>query len=382
MNPKDKLFSVLIVDDAKENVDILERLLRSENFLVHKSYSAEEARGVLLGDDIDLILLDVNMPIQDGYSFCKELREIDRFKLLPIIFITAVDRESGFQEAIRNGGDDFISKPFNKKELIAKIRAFKRIKTLQDELMAEKIRYEKELRSARKVQEQLIPSKDLEWNGIKASTYFHPLFQIGGDFVDIWVENDKLHAVIADCSGHGPSAALVGVIFKMQLMHAGYGEDLPQKVENLRKNLRGILPEDFFITFVYLTISSNGIMDYIKCGHPEPLLYHQGKVETLPGLSPMIVDVDLHLRDSISSTKLSPGSVLLLYTDGLIEATNENLEMVDTEGLSNIFKKAIEKKPSGGMEEKDLFLQIVDGVLEFCGDMPPEDDMAMICIKI
>lgn len=375
----EKKFSILLVDDAQENVDILERLLRSENFQVHKSYSADEARGILLSHHVDLILLDVNMPVQDGYSFCKELREIERFQLLPIIFITAVDRESGFQEAIRNGGDDFISKPFNKKELIAKIRAFKRIKTLQDELMLEKTRYEKELRAARKVQEQLIPSKSLEWHGIRASTYFHPLFQIGGDFVDIWIEEDKMHAVIADCSGHGPSAALVGVIFKMQLMHTNYGDGIEKKVETLRKNLKGILPEDFFITFVYLTLDSNGYMEYIKCGHPEPLLHFNGDVSTLPGRSPMIVDVDLKLRDSICYTRLEKGTTLLLYTDGLIEATNEKLEMVDTDGLSRIFAQSIRDSEK---DEKELFIQIINGILEFCGTMPPEDDMAMICIKI
>lgn len=370
-----RTFSILIVDDAEENVSVLERLLKSEKFLVHKSYSAEQAREILVNQEVDLVLLDVNMPIQDGYSFCKELREIDRFKLLPIVFITAVDRESGFQEAIRNGGDDFISKPFNKKELVAKIRAFIRIKSLQDELMQEKSRYEKELKAARKVQEQLIPLKILDWHGIQASTYFHPLFQIGGDFVDIWVENDLLHAVIADCSGHGPSAALVGVIFKMQLMHTKFGDTVAKKVESLRANLKGILPEDYFITFVYITLDGNGNMEYIKCGHPEPLVYSGGEVTALPGRSPMIVDLDLKLHDSICSTKLQPGTTLLLYTDGLIEAMNDRLEMIGTEGLMEVFKAAVDTK-------EDLFGGIIERIHRYCGDIPPEDDMAMICIKL
>lgn len=376
MQQRTKSYSILIVDDAQENVDILERLLRSEHFIVHKSYSAAEARDILVSQDIDLILLDVNMPVQDGYSFCKELREIDRFKLLPIIFITAVDRETGFQEAIKNGGDDFVSKPFNKKELMAKIRAFIRTKSLQDQLLFEKTRYEKELKAARKVQEQLIPLKTLEWYDIQASTYFHPLFQIGGDFVDIWIENNLLHAVIADCSGHGPSAALVGVIFKMQLMHTKYGDPLKDKVESLRNSLKGILPEDYFITFVYITVDKEGNMEYIKCGHPEPLVYYNGEVTSLPGRSPMIVDLDLKLKDSICYTKLEKGTTVLLYTDGLIEASNEKLEMIDTSGLSQVFKETIESN------EEDLFKGIIQGVLSFCGTQSPEDDMAMICIKV
>jgi serine phosphatase RsbU (regulator of sigma subunit) len=366
---------ILIVDDAEENVSILDKLLTAESFQVYRSYSAAEARDILLRNEIDILLLDVNMPEQDGYSFCKELREIDKFKLLPILFITAVDREIGFQEAIINGGDDFISKPFHKKELVAKIRAFIRIKDLQDNLVAEKLRYEKELKAARKVQQELIPLKNLSWEGFDASTFFNPLFQIGGDYVDIWLEDERLHAVIADCSGHGPSAALVGVMFKMQLLHAREYPSLKEKVDYLRKNLKDILPEDYFITFVYIVLSKDGSMEYIKCGHPEPLIYHNGKVEALPGRSPMIVDLNLKLQDSICQYKLLPGSTLLLYTDGLIEATNENLDMLDSKGLETILKETIESK------ESDIYMGITNRVLEFCGDMKPEDDMAMICIK-
>ncbi len=372
----EKGFSILIVDDARENVEILAHFLRSEKFNVLKSYSADEARRLLLSTEVDLILLDVNMPVQDGYSFCKELREIERFKLLPILFITAVDRESGFQEAIRNGGDDFISKPFSKKELVAKIHAFQRIKRLQDELLAEKSKYEKELRAARKVQEQIIPPKTIEWNGIVASTFFHPLFQIGGDFVDIWIENDRLHAVIADCSGHGPSAALVAVVFKMQLMHTKNGSSLMSMIEELRKNLSGLLPEDYFITFVYLMIDKERNMEYIKCAHPEPFIYAKGKITTLPGLSPMISDIKKNVKDTVCYTKLEEKTTILLYTDGLIEATNPNLEMLGEEGLKSIFLSVVDEDPP------NVFEKIVQGVKRFCADQPPEDDMAMICIKL
>ncbi|WP_442915959.1 PP2C family protein-serine/threonine phosphatase [Leptospira sp. GIMC2001] len=368
-------YSILVVDDATENVEFVDRLLKSENFTVYKSYSAQTARSILLTEEIDLILLDVNMPDQNGYSFCKELREIDKFSLLPILFITAVDREIGFQEAIANGGDDFISKPFHKKELIAKIRAFLRIKDLQDHLMIEKVRYEKELKAARKVQEQMIPAKSIEWNGIKASTYLHPLFQIGGDFVDIWTENNELHAVIADCSGHGPSAALIGVMFKMQLLNCQVGSTLAEKVDCLRSNLRRILPEDYFITLVYLIISPDRSIQYIKCGHPEPIYYKDSIVNSLPGQSPLIIDLNLIPQDHIQSITLEKGTTLLLYTDGMIEATNSKLEMFQTQGLMDLFKTVMDKK------EPDIFNGMINGVLEYCGDAEPEDDMAMLCIQ-
>lgn len=373
--PESKQYSILIIDDAKENVELLAKLLISEHYKVIKSFSADEARKILLSEKVDILLLDVNMPVQDGYSFCKELREIESFKLVPILFITAVDREIGFQEAIANGGDDFISKPFHKKELIAKIKAFLRIKVLQDQILLEKTKYEKELRAARRVQEQLIPNKSLHWNNIEAESFLQPMFQIGGDFVDVWEEENRLHCVIADCSGHGPSAALVAVMFKMQLMNCPKTNDLAIKIEFLRKNLKGILPEDYFITFVYLILDSNGEMEYIKCGHPEPLLFDGTNIVPLPGLSPMIVDLDLKLNDSICHMKLKKGSSLLLYTDGLIEVTNTSLQMLAEEGLTQIFLNNVNLEPI------KMFQNILQDILNYCGSTSPEDDMAMICIK-
>ena len=77
--------TILIVDDVPENVELLKYLLLQEGFKTYTAYSAEEARLVLLNTRIDTLLLDVNMPVQDGFSFCRELRDMDQFKLLPIL---------------------------------------------------------------------------------------------------------------------------------------------------------------------------------------------------------------------------------------------------------------------------------------------------------
>ena len=106
--------NILIVDDVAENVELLKYLLSSEGFNTFTASSAEEARLILVNTAIDVLLLDVNMPVQDGFSFCRELRSIDKYKLLPIIFITSIEREIGFEEAMRNGGDDFINNFLNR----------------------------------------------------------------------------------------------------------------------------------------------------------------------------------------------------------------------------------------------------------------------------
>lgn len=375
METKESQHTILIVDDVPENVELLKYLLSQEGFKTYTAYSAEEARLVLLNTRIDTLLLDVNMPEQDGFSFCRELREMDQFKLLPILFITSIDREVGFQEAMKNGGDDFINKPFNKRELVAKIHSVIRLKDLQDELYQQKSKYEKELQTARRVQDQLIPEKSFIWNGIKAQTLFHPYLQIGGDFVDTWIEEKKLHIVIADCSGHGPSAALIGAMFKMQLFNLVPNMGLKERVSHLRKNMELVLPEDYAITFCYAIIDQELKLSYINGGHPAPIIYMDGETKLLKGMSPMIMGINMITNDEVQSISLKQGSKFFMYTDGASEAMNSKMEYITEEGMRDIFQKSVS---IGG----DILPTVQNQILEFCGTSTPNDDMAMVCIQL
>ncbi|MBM9547088.1 fused response regulator/phosphatase [Leptospira sp. 201903074] len=375
MGKEDSAHTILIVDDVPENVELLKYLLQQEGFKTYTAFSAEEARLVLLNTAIDTLLLDVNMPVQDGFSFCRELRTMDQFKLLPILFITSIEREVGFQEAMKNGGDDFINKPFNKRELVAKIHSVIRLKDLQDELYRQKSKYEKELQTARRVQDQLIPEKSFIWNGIKAQTLFHPYLQIGGDFVDSWIEEKKLHIVIADCSGHGPSAALIGAMFKMQLFNLVSSMGLRERVEHLRKNMELVLPEDYAITFCYAILDQDLKLSYINGGHPAPIVYIDGETKFLKGMSPMIMGINFITNDEVQTVQLKTGSLFFMYTDGASEAMNPNSEYITEEGMKGIFHESVK---SG----TDILQTVQTKILEFCGSSTPSDDMAMVCIQL
>ncbi len=367
-------YSILAVDDSDINLKLLVHTLKPMGFLVLTAVNTEEARTILATNHVDILLLDVSMPGQDGFSFCKELREIDRFKLLPILFITAYNRELGFDEAIAHGGDDFLHKPFQPRELVAKIRAFIRIKNLQDELLHQKKKYEKELVMARRVQQELVPEKQLEWNGFSVNSIFHPLMQIGGDFIDAWIEEDKLHVFIADCSGHGPSAALLSAMVKMQVSNLGKSNTLVDKVKTLRLQLEKILPEDFSITFFYGILDKDRNFEYANGGHPPPLLYKNGTVEELPGMGPLIIPIDLGTEDEFRNILLEPGVSLLLYTDGATEITDENYNLLGEETLKKILKEAVESK-------SDILNFSLEKILAHSGNMTHDDDIALMVIQ-
>ncbi|TGL76394.1 PP2C family protein-serine/threonine phosphatase [Leptospira yasudae] len=369
------LYTVLAVDDSEINLKLIVHTLRPLGFQIFTAESAADARNVLLTNRVDILLLDVSMPGQDGFSFCKELREIERFKLLPILFITAINRELGFDEAISHGGDDFIHKPFQPRELIAKIRAFIRIKILQDEVLEQKRNYEKELIMARKVQQELLPEKELEWSGVSLSTIFQPLMQIGGDYTDAWIENDCLHIFIADCSGHGPSAALLAAMLKMQVSSLSPDQTLQEKVRTLRYNLEKILPEEFSITFFYGILHKDLHFEYSNGGHPSPMLFKDGVVTTLPGMGPLIIPIEINVSEEFKTVQLEKGSYLLLYTDGATEIADKTMNILGEEKLKRIFQDGVSK---GG----DILASMMQSILAHSDRGTNDDDIAMMVLKL
>jgi len=124
---------ILVVDDTPANVKLLEALLLPQGYDVVAAESGEEALRAVADTGPDLVLLDIVMPGMDGYEVCRRLRAAEATAVLPVVMITA----SGDQEKIKAlevGADDFITKPLNKNELLARVGSLLRIKTYQDEL--------------------------------------------------------------------------------------------------------------------------------------------------------------------------------------------------------------------------------------------------------
>ena len=111
---------ILVVDDEKPIVDILKYNLSKEGYDVLVAYDGDEAIKIALKEDPDLILLDIMLPKQDGFSVCKKLRE----KITsPIIMLTARGEEVDKVLGLELGADDYITKPFSMRELMARVKA-------------------------------------------------------------------------------------------------------------------------------------------------------------------------------------------------------------------------------------------------------------------
>jgi putative two-component system response regulator len=125
---------ILAVDDNIQNVELLEGLLASRGYEVIKAYNGMEALKKLEETSVDMVLLDVLMPKMDGYETCRRIKSRPETRLLPVIMLTALDSIEDKIRGIEAGADDFITKPFQKPELLARVKSFERLKGLYDEL--------------------------------------------------------------------------------------------------------------------------------------------------------------------------------------------------------------------------------------------------------
>ena len=134
---------ILVVDDQVPNVELLEAHLVQEGYELIKASNGEEALAKLSGTPIDLILLDVMMPGMDGFEVTRRIRQDEAHRLLPIILVTALKETEDRVKGIEAGCDDFLSKPFDKMELLARVRSLLKVKAYNDLLG----NYRKELES-------------------------------------------------------------------------------------------------------------------------------------------------------------------------------------------------------------------------------------------
>ncbi|UIE39193.1 diguanylate cyclase domain-containing protein [Leptodesmis sichuanensis] len=138
--------NILVVDDLPDNVDLLYRILRQKGFNVTTAHSGEEALSTILTCLPDLILVDIGMPYMDGYEVCHILKANPRTKDIPIIFVTAFEQILNKVKAFEMGGVDYITKPFETAEVLARVELHLSLRRLQQQLEAQNELLRREVR--------------------------------------------------------------------------------------------------------------------------------------------------------------------------------------------------------------------------------------------
>src|SRR6266536_5527127 len=125
---------ILAVDDNRQNLDLLTKALTAAQYEIITATDGPTALNLVESATADLILLDVMMPGMSGYEVCERIRANETTRLLPVVMLTALHDVSHRIRGIEAGADDFLTKPFNREELLTRVKSFLRIKTLHDDI--------------------------------------------------------------------------------------------------------------------------------------------------------------------------------------------------------------------------------------------------------
>lgn len=144
---------ILAIDDMPENLQLLSQLLTDRNYKVRSVTKGKTALRAAQAAPPDLILLDINMPEMGGYEVCEQLKANDITRAIPVIFISALGETLDKVRAFEVGGVDFVTKPFQVEEVIARIETHLQLRHLQKKLQAQNVRLQQEIRDRKRAQE-------------------------------------------------------------------------------------------------------------------------------------------------------------------------------------------------------------------------------------
>lgn len=374
-----KKWRVLCIDDSRLSRAFIENTLTPVNISVDTAENGFEGLKKISAGGYDLILVDIVMPEMDGFEFLQEFRSIKTKEFIPVIFMTGLDDLNSKIKGLNIGADDYLIKPLNENELVARVISLLRLKDANSELYQKNELIKRELEAAKKIQEYIIPSDFSYIDYPKVSGVYHPIDDIGGDFFDcIKIDENRTGFVIADVTGHGIPAALIMTMSKMLFsIYADKFLSTAGLINEVNKHLRGTLLDTQYITAFYLVYDKkNNRLTYTNAGHTRALFYQESKSRVIAldtfGLFLGISDEVKYEEKSITINK---GDRLFIYTDGLTELKNPEGEEF---GEKRAGKFIIENR---GLEGKDFCDLLLKKISSFDKNGQQNDDLAFLNIE-
>lgn len=250
--------------------------------------------------------------------------------------------------------------------------------------LADKLIAKDELAVAWDIQNSLMPKVPPSNQYYEISCYSQPAREVGGDYYD-FINREcipgKTYVIIGDISGKGMAAAIHMVQVQAILHYLVENYESPKIIISLlNKNLKKVLRKGSFFTVSLACLNSNGAIHFVRAGHL-PLIHYSHTTNELRNIIPKGMGIGLS-HDSIFETSLEEveinpcsGDIIILYTDGVIEAMNSNLQEFGEERLKSVITKNMEKSA------KVIHNAILESVSSFTGNAPAHDDLTLIVMK-
>src|SRR5438046_5862400 len=218
MSQVDQKNTVLLVDDAPANIQIVNSILKDLYKIRIATSGAKALELVKVTPPPNLILLDVMMPEMDGYEVCTRLKLDPETRDIPVIFLTGQTEVEDETKGFDVGAVDYIHKPFSPAVVKARVQTHLVLRGVREQLARQLLTIQKELETARQIQLSILPSAVPKIEGLDIAARYIPMTSVAGDFYDfIVVDEKRLGILIADVSGHGMPAALISSMLKIAL---------------------------------------------------------------------------------------------------------------------------------------------------------------------
>jgi sigma-B regulation protein RsbU (phosphoserine phosphatase) len=387
---------ILIVDDNAINRRVLSSMLRNEGCALLTAADGEQALELVRREPPDLILLDIMMPGMDGYQVCDHLKADPRTARIPVIFLSALSEIGSKVKGLDLGAVDYVTKPFDPAEVLARVRSQLKIQALLSEvlranqaLQEKQERLDEDLKAATAIQRLLVPSAPPSIDSLRMAWRFMPCDRVGGDLFNFsLLGEDQLALYVIDVSGHGVPAAMVTVSLSQYLSpQAGHllaSTDPAQAPRAARPSvmLRRLDAEypmerfDKFFTIAYVIIDHrSGRLTYSLGGHPQPVLLRtDGTIEILEA-GGTLIGLGGTTAFEEAEVSLQPGDRLFLYTDGLVERLDAGGGQFGEERLHD----AIHAVRDLALE--DACDRLVPSAVTFGGEGAPQDDITLLAVE-
>jgi DNA-binding response OmpR family regulator len=375
------MFRILIVDDQPINHILVSKMLEADGYEVFNAYNGLEALDVLAATSIDLVLLDVIMPVMDGFDTAKEIKKRYKEVYLPIIFVSALDDEASFEHCLAVGGDDFIHKPFEKVILIAKIKAHCRTREFSKKAHQQNTLLEyhrNQMQQEHEIVEHIFKNSLETQSDFSTHVDFHlsPASMFNGDmFLIAQSPIGNLYCMLGDFTGHGLSAAIgalptTRVFYTM--VHKGMAvNDIAREINKL---LYSLLPGHMFCaaTIIELSASGKSISAWLG-GLPDAYVIDEkgAVIRTLESQHMALGILDENeFEHEVIHYEVGSTQRVVLATDGIIETTNKD----DIYYGEERFLYSLRNKTKVKCED------VIHTVNEFADGNAQQDDLSLVLL--
>jgi sigma-B regulation protein RsbU (phosphoserine phosphatase) len=375
--------NILIVDDTPANLRLLSQMLAEQGYRVRPVPDGPLALAAARAEPPDLVLLDVRMPEMDGYEVCEHLKAEAQTRDIPIIFISALDATQDKVRAFTAGGVDYVTKPFQIEEVLARVETHLALRELQRQLQDANRKMAEELALAGEIQTSFLPRQLPGFPGWELSATLKPARETSGDFYDfIPLPDARWGIVMADVTDKGAGAALY-MALSCTLIRT-YAVEYPAQPELVLSRVnRRILTETHamrFVTVFYgILHPATGKLVYGNAGHCPPCRFGAAMAGGVQELALTGIPLGIYGDETWeqAEVQLEPGDLLVLYTDGITEARNGQGGLFGEERLLESVNATLRGASSRRPAAQEIQDAILADVHRFAGDVPQSDDIAL-----